>query len=180
MKCYLTNGQGLDNLKLADKDTPIPGDYDALVEVKSCSLNYRDLLIAKGEYHSKQEKASLFIPLSDMAGVIKSVGAQVKEFKPGDRVLNSPFRYWPAGTLRSNWARTFIGSMGLHGVLAEQISYPAESLVKIPDFLDFNEASTFTIAGLTAWAAVVTHGKTRPGEWVLLKEPAASQFLLLS
>src|SRR4029078_10405512 len=39
---------------------------------------------------------------------------------------------------------------------------------KIPEHLDFNEAATFTIAGLTAWSAIATHGKTLPGEWVLL------------
>lgn len=170
MKCYVVDGLGLDSVKLTDKIAPsILNDYDVLVDVRACALNYRDLMVAKGEYQYKGGTFPPFIPLSDMAGVVHSVGAKVSDFKPGDRVLNSPFRHWPAGTLRSSWARTFVGGSGLDGVLAEQIVYPSDALVAVPEHLDFSEAATFTIAGLTAWAAVVTHGHVRPGEWVLLQ-----------
>lgn len=167
MKYYLVNGKGIDELQLLEKQNPeIIGDDEVLIKVKAWSLNYRDLMVAKGQY-SKSENSS-FIPVSDMAGIVKAVGKQVTDLKIGDRVLNAPFRHYPAGTLRSSWARTFVGGTGVDGVLAEEITYPADALVKIPDHLDFKEAATFPIAGLTAWAAVVTHGKVRPGEWVLL------------
>lgn len=167
MKYYLVNGNGIDTLQLVEKPSPGNlGENDALVEAKAWSLNYRDLLVAKGEYGKKETNA--FIPLSDMAGVVKAVGQNVTELKPGDRVLNAPFRRYPAGNMCSSWARTFVGAMGVDGVLAEQVIYPADSLVKIPEHLDFKEAATFTIAGLTAWSAVMTHGKTLPGEWVLM------------
>lgn len=166
MKCYIVNGQGIDQIKLIDQAIPKLNNFDVLVQVKACSLNYRDLMIAKGEYSYAPSKPN--IPLSDMAGVVIEVGSNVTDLKPGDRVLNAPFRHWPAGKLRQSWAQTFIGGGGVDGVLAEQVVYPADSLVKIPPHLDFKEAATFTIAGLTAWAAIVTHGKTRPGEWVLL------------
>ncbi len=170
MKCYIVDGNGIDALKIVDRPEPKSlQDCEVKVAVKACSLNYRDLMVAKGLYQAKGAEFPPFIPLSDMAGVVLEVGSQVADFKPGDRVLNSPFRHWPAGSLKSSWARTFIGAMGVEGVLAQQIVYPAESLVKLPDHLDFAEGSTFTIAGLTAWAAIVTHGKTRPGEWVLLQ-----------
>lgn len=169
MKCYLANGQGVDSIQLIERPSPkIENDRDVLVQVNACSLNYRDLMVAKGLYQSIPYGSKPFIPLSDMSGVVLEVGKQVTEYKPGDRVLNSPFRNWPAGTLKDSWAKTFIGTIGADGVLAEQIVYPADSLVKVPAHLSFQEASTFTIAGLTAWSAVVVHGKTRPGEWVLL------------
>ena len=169
MKCYLVDGHGIDSMKLVDRpSTPTLGELDVRIKVKACSLNYRDLMIAKGQYQSKSGSFPLFIPLSDMAGVVEEIGSKVIEFKPGDKVLNSPFRHWPAGLLRSNWARTFIGGMGVDGVLAEEIIFPADALLKVPSHLDYIEGSTFTIAALTAWAAVVTHGKTKPGEWVLL------------
>lgn len=169
MKCYVADGRGLESIKLIERPSvEVIGDRDVQVEVKACSLNYRDLMIAKGVYQYAPGDHSPFIPLSDMAGVVLHVGKNVVELKPGDRVLNAPFQHWPAGTLRKSWAGTFIGGMGVDGVLAEQIVYPADSLVKIPLHLNFEEAATFTIAGLTAWSAVVTHGKTRPGEWVLL------------
>lgn len=171
MKCYLVNGTGIDNVALSERPYPqLVNDHDVLVKVKACSLNYRDLMVAEGTYQGKTKTVQPnFIPLSDMCGEVLAVGSQVSSFKPGDRVLNSSFRHWPAGTLRSDWARTFIGASGVDGVLAEQVVYPADALVKVPEYLSDAEASTFTIAGLTAWAAVVTHGKVRPGEWVLLQ-----------
>lgn len=170
MKHYLVDGKGIDSIRLAEKSAPANlNDNDVLVDAKAWSLNYRDLMIAKGQYQYKTQSQTPCIPLSDMAGIVKAVGKNVTEFKPGDRVLNAPFRHYPAGKMRSNWARTFIGGMGIDGVLAEQIVYPTDSLVKIPTHLDFAEAATFAIAGLTAWAAIVTHGRTQPGEWVLLQ-----------
>lgn len=167
MKCYIVNGQGIDHIKLVERETPKINPLEVLVQVKACSLNYRDLMVAKGQY--TPDNLNPHIALSDMAGVVLEVGSDVTDLKPGDRVINAPFRHWPAGKLRYNWSKTFVGGNGVDGVLAEQIAYPADSLVKIPPHLDFKEASTFTIAGLTAWSAVVTHGKTLPGEWVLLQ-----------
>ena len=170
MKHYLVDGKGIDTLTLSDKPSPTHlDDNEVLVDAQAWSLNYRDLMIAKGEYQYKSQNTAPFIPLSDMAGIVKAVGKNVTELKPGDRVLNAPFRHYPAGKLRSSWVRTFVGGLGVDGVLSEQVVYPADSLVKIPDHLDFMEAATFTIAGLTAWSALITHGKTLPGEWVLLQ-----------
>lgn len=167
MKCYVVDGQGIENLKIVERDSPkLKNTTDVLVSVKACSLNYRDLLVAKGLYGTKQFPD--FIPLSDMSGIVTQIGEDVQELKIGDRVLNAPFKHWPAGPLRAEWARTFVGGAGVDGVLAEQIVFPADALVKIPDYLDMLEASTLTIAGLTAWSSVVTHGQTKPGEWVLL------------
>lgn len=166
MKCYTVDGTGLDGLTIEERHDPEPGEREVLVDVHAVSLNYRDLLVAKGQYFGTA--ADRFIAGSDMAGTVARVGPGVTTFQPGDRVLNAPFRFWPAGTLRPEWARTFVGGAGVDGVLAERICYPATSLVKLPAHLSMDEGSTLTIAGLTAWAAVVTHGKTRPGEWVLV------------
>lgn len=170
MKHYLVDGKGIDSIQLSEKPSPtLISDYDVLVDAKAWSLNYRDLMVAKGAYQSSNQTFAPFIPGSDMAGIVKAVGKSVTELKPGDRVLNAPFRHYPAGNLRAGWIRSFVGGMGVDGVLAEQVVYPADALVKIPSHLDFKEAATFTIAGLTAWAAIVTHGRTLPGEWVLLQ-----------
>ncbi len=170
MKRYLVDGRGIDTIQLSEKPSPANlNDDDVLVDAQAWSLNYRDLMVAKGQYQYNNQNAAPFIPVSDMAGIVKAIGKNVTDLKPGDKVLNAPFRHYPAGNLRASWARTFVGGMGVDGVLAEQVIYPADSLVKMPEHLDFKEAATFTIAGLTAWSAVVTHGKTLPGEWVLLQ-----------
>lgn len=167
MKAYTVAGTGLDTLQLGERPDPAqPGAGEVLIDVRAVSLNYRDLMVADGRYGGPQDPP--IIPCSDMAGTVVAVGSDVRGLKAGDRVLNAPFKFWPAGTLRSDWARTFGGGLGVDGVLAEQVVYPAASVVKIPENYSFGEAATFTVAGLTAWAAVVTHGHVRAGEWVLL------------
>ncbi|NIP85293.1 MAG: zinc-binding dehydrogenase, partial [Planctomycetales bacterium] len=122
--------------------------------------------VARGDYGGQQDPP--IILSSDMAGVVSEVGPGVTDLQVGDRVLNAPLKQWPAGPLNRSWSKTFVGGQGVDGVLAERITYPAASLLKIPPHLDFEEGCTFTVAGLTAWAAVVTHGRARPGEWVLV------------
>lgn len=167
MKRYTVNGKGLAGLQL--EETPPPGAPErgeVLVDVRAVSLNYRDLMVADGRYGGAQDPR--IVACSDMAGVVVAVSPDVTDVKAGDRVLNAPFRCWPAGTMNAKWARTFVGGNGVDGVLAQQIIYPAAALVLVPDHFTFCEGSTLTIAGLTAWAAVVTHGKARPGDWVLV------------
>ncbi|REJ68110.1 MAG: NAD(P)-dependent alcohol dehydrogenase [Planctomycetota bacterium] len=166
MRCYTVNGQGLDQLTLAERSDPKPGPREVVVDVHAVSLNYRDLMVADGRYGGPQDPA--IIATSDMAGVVAEIGPEVSELQVGDRVLNAPFRHWPAGTLRRDWSKTFVGGQGLDGMLAEQVVYPADALVAVPEHLSFAEAATLPVAGLTAWAAVVTHGQTQPGEWVLI------------
>lgn len=167
MRCYTVDGSGLDSLRVTERPDPgEPGPGDVLVDVHAVALNYRDLMVADGRYSGKLDPP--IIACADMSGTVVKTGYGVTELSTGDRVLNAPFRFWPGGMLRSEWARTFVGGTGVDGVLAERIMYPALSLVKVPKHLDFVEASTLTIAGLTAWSAVVTHGAVRPGEWVLL------------
>jgi len=167
MKCYTLEGTGLESLRLEDRPDPgEPGPGEVLAEVHCVSLNYRDLLMAKGQYGQKETVR--FVPCSDMSGVVLESGVGVSEFQKGDAVVNSPFRVWPAGRLRAEWARTFVGAPGVDGVLAERVRFPAAALVKMPAHFSFPEGSTLTVAGLTAWSAIHTHGKAKPGDWVLL------------
>ncbi|HIA14528.1 MAG TPA: NAD(P)-dependent alcohol dehydrogenase [Nitrospirales bacterium] len=167
MKRYTVNGKGLAGLQLEETHPPgPPGSGEVCVDVRAVSLNYRDLMVADGRYGGEQNPA--IVACSDMAGVVVEVGPDVTDVEPGDRVLNAPFRCWPAGTMNAKWEKTFVGGNGVDGVLAQQIIYPADALVSVPDHFTFREGSTLTIAGLTAWAAVVTHGKARPGDWVLV------------
>ena len=167
MKRYTVNGKGLDGLQRDEAYAPGgPRRGEVLVSVRAVSLNYRDIMVADGRYGGEQNPP--IIACSDMAGVVVEVGSDVTEVQSGDRVLNAPFRCWPAGTINDKWSKTFVGGNGVDGVLAQQIIYPAAALVSMPDHLTFCEGATFTIAGLTAWAAIVTHGKAKPGDWVLV------------
>lgn len=166
MRAYQVDGNGLESLRLVELPDPVPGPGEVLVAVDAVSLNYRDLMVAEGRYGRKLERP--MIPCSDMAGTVRSVGEGVCEFKAGDRVLNAPFRHWPAGRLRREYTKGFIGGGGIDGTLAELMTYPAASLVKVPAYLSQLEASTITVAGLTAWSALVPFGRIRAGDWVLI------------
>ena len=90
MKCYELQGpSGIDGLTLVDKPVAQPGERQVLVRLKAATLNYRDLLIIKGGYGSRQKFP--LVPLSDGAGVIEAVGSCVREFAVGDRVIGSFF-----------------------------------------------------------------------------------------
>ncbi|MBN1518355.1 NAD(P)-dependent alcohol dehydrogenase [Candidatus Sumerlaeota bacterium] len=167
MRCYSVDGKGLNGLIMTERAEPErPGRGEALVSVKSVALNYRDLMVMDGRYGGEQNPPIL--AASDMCGVVEEVGEGVESIQPGVRVVNAPFRCWPDGRMRPEWIRTFVGGNGVDGVLAERIVYPADALVKAPEHMSNDEASTLTIAGLTAWAAVVTHGRVQAGEWILL------------
>ena len=90
MKAMVMGGLGLSNLALRDMPDPKPGPGQVLVRMRAASLNFRDLLTLDGKYGSMQRREDLIL-LSDGAGEIVEVGAGVKEWKTGDRVVGSFF-----------------------------------------------------------------------------------------
>lgn len=130
---------------------PVPNSDEVLVEVKSVSVNYRDLLAAKGVY-----KAALkpnCIPTSDGAGVVLAIGSNVTEFNVGDRVVAAFSQTWLNGPPKDSYRATALGGP-IDGMLAEKVVLKSSGLVKIPDSLGFEEAATLPCAGVTAWHAL--------------------------
>lgn len=156
---------GIDALTLRDVPMPSPGPGEVLVKVGAASLNYRDLLIAKGGYRSRQKQEGL-VPLSDGAGTISEVGANVTEFKVGDRVTACFFQDWPAGRATDKAMESDSGR-ATDGFLQEYRVCPVGGLVHTPEHLSDAEAASLSCAGLTAWSAIVRHGHVQPGDVVL-------------
>ncbi len=164
MRAYVIDNNVLRQADLPDPRDPGPGE--ALVCVRSVSLNYRDLMVARGRYGRPFEGS--FIAGSDMAGDVLKTGSGVADIRPGDRVVNAPFLRWPAGRLTPERMKTLVGAGGVDGVLCEQVCYPTDALVPMPSHFSYQEGATLPIAGLTAWASVVSQGGVQSGEWVLL------------
>ncbi|TGP28677.1 NAD(P)-dependent alcohol dehydrogenase, partial [bacterium M00.F.Ca.ET.228.01.1.1] len=78
-----------------ERPTPAPGRQEILIKVKASALNYRDVEIARGSYHTKF--ALPLVPLSDGVGEVVAVGAEVSRFKIGDRVCGTFWQRWVAG-----------------------------------------------------------------------------------
>jgi NADPH:quinone reductase-like Zn-dependent oxidoreductase len=66
---------GLENLRMVELPDAAPGPGQAVVRVRACSLNYRDLVVARGGY-GRAVKPPL-TPLSDGAGEVTAVGPGV-------------------------------------------------------------------------------------------------------
>src|SRR5690606_7633920 len=71
---------GFDKLALETLPDPTPGPGEVLIQVRACSINYRDFAVAAGKYFGGALKAPA-IPLSDGAGQVVAVGPDVKRFK---------------------------------------------------------------------------------------------------
>lgn len=156
---------GIDNLQPVDLPEPVPGLGEAVIRVRACSLNYRDLLVARGAY-GRAVKAPL-TPLSDGAGEVVSVGPGVTRVKPGDRVCGIFMQRWlEGGAPDDDKAASAMGG-AIDGMLAEQVCLAAEGLVRIPDHLSFVEAATLPCAAVTAWNGLFVSGGLKPGESVL-------------
>ena len=156
---------GLENLRLVELPEPHPGPGEAVVRVRACSLNYRDLMVAKGGY-GRAVKTPL-TPVSDGAGEIVAVGAGVTRVKPGDAVCGIFMQRWIEGSPDdAKWASALGGATD--GILSEQVCLHADGLVLAPPHLSFEEAATLPCAAVTAWNSLFWSGGLKPGQSVLV------------
>lgn len=166
MKVWEIQGSfGLDNLRAAERPGPAPGPGELLLAVRAVSLNHRDLTTVLGVYNPKQPLP--LVPCSDAAAEVVAVGAGVDRFAPGDRVCPLFAQRWLAGEPERERLRATLGGP-LDGTLAERMTVPAEAAVAVPVHLSDEEAATLPCAALTAWSAVVTLGRTAPGDVVVV------------
>jgi NADPH:quinone reductase-like Zn-dependent oxidoreductase len=134
--------------------------------MKAISLNYRDLMMAKGEYNPRQPLP--LIPCSDGAGEVIAVGPEVTQVKVGDRVASLVVQEWLCGAPCKDHHRSTLGGP-LDGTLSEQRIFPESSVIKIPDYLTYEEASTLPCAAITAWRSLFVEYHLKAGETVLLQ-----------
>ena len=159
------SGFGLDQLGFLDQPDPSAGPGQVLVKVRAASLNYRDLLIARGQYNPRLSFPRVLG--SDAAGEVLAVGGGVTRWQPGDRVAGCFFQNWADGPITEAAARSSRGS-DTDGVLSELVVFEEAGVVAIPTGLSFEEAATLPCAAVTAWNAL-TSGGCGPGTTVLLQ-----------
>ncbi len=146
-----TPGGGIDGLRVETAAPLHPGRGQVLVAMKAASLNYRDHMILDGHYSGMD--ATPIVPLSDGAGEVIAIGANVSRFKVGDRVAGIFLQSFMGGTVTDADIGSALGG-AIDGVLAEQCLFAEQGLVAIPDHLSFEEAATLPCAGVTAWNAL--------------------------
>ena len=150
------------------KTVPVPSitAKQILVRVHAAALNRKDIYMLQGSMPGRD--ASGHVPLSDGAGEVIAVGKKVRGFKVGDRVAGTFFTNWRDGKFTpAALASARGGAEG--GMLSEMIVATADSLVKIPDNLSYEEAATLPCAGVTAWNSLFKVSHLQKGEYVLLE-----------
>lgn len=165
MRAYELHGKGLETLAPAERPEPVPGPGQVLVRMRAASLNYRDLMIARGTY-GRGGPTYPVIPLSDGAGEVIDLGPGVTRLQRGDRVMGGFFQKWIDGPFDSTKGASALGGP-IDGVLAERVILEEGAAIRIPDTLSFEEGATLPCAGVTAWVGLVTHGHLKAGETVL-------------
>lgn len=165
MRTYELKEFGIDRLTLSERDIPKAAAGEVLVRFHAASLNYRDVMVAKGTYNPRMKLPA--IPFSDGAGEVVEVGPGVSQWKAGDRVSPLVVQEWFDGGPTAESSKTAIGAGARDGVLREFGAFGEHSIVGIPDHLSFEEASTLPCAALTAWNALVVSGKVKAGDTVL-------------
>jgi NADPH2:quinone reductase len=123
---------------------PTPGPGQVAVDIAYAAVNFPDVLIVANEYQVKLPAP--FIPGSEFAGVVSSVGEGVEGVAVGDRVYGASFV----------------------GAYAERIVVSASSVTVVPDSVDLREAAAFSVAHTTAIHALRTIAEVQPGETVLV------------
>jgi NADPH2:quinone reductase len=132
-------------LEIRDVAQPEPKPHEVLVRVKAAGLNRADLGAARAAAHPGHATPGAPIGL-EWAGEVVAVGSEVREFKSGDRVMCS-------------------GSGGY----AEYAVSDVGRTMPIPAGMDFAQAGTLPLALLTLHDALVTNGRLRAGESVLIQ-----------
>ena len=130
---------------------PQPSDDQVLIKVHACGVNPLDIKIRAGEAAHAKQPLPQVLGL-DMAGVVESVGAGVKAFRPGDEV------YGMVG-----------GVGGLQGTLAEFVAADAALLAHKPKAFTMRQAAALPLVTITAWEGLIDRAKVHSGQTVLVQ-----------
>ena len=143
----LNNYGGPEDLQLQEIEIPVPNAYQVLVKVYAAAVNFLDIGKATGAFKNQFSLNFPWIPGIDFAGIIVSVGGQVKDFKVGDEVYG-------------------ISLNG--GAFAEYIAVSTDVLANKPHSLNFVESASVPVSALTAWQALFQHNEIIKGKTVLI------------
>jgi D-arabinose 1-dehydrogenase-like Zn-dependent alcohol dehydrogenase len=158
-------------LELKEVPVPKPGPNEALIKVGACGIGLTvvSMIATPGRVTSYPR-----IPGHEIAGTIVEVGAEVRIFRPGQRVTNHFYltcgncRYCRSG--RETLCENFRGNVGAacDGGYAEYVVLPERNLVPIPDGVTDVEAAVASDAIATPYHACHKEAQISPGDDVLV------------
>lgn len=163
LSCWQISNFGRQHLQRVEAPIPQPGPGQILVRVEAASLNYRDLMLTDDVYGWTPPLP--FVPGSDLAGMVQSVGPGVTRWHGGERVISTFVAGWLDGAAPPE--AIALGGPG-PGALASHVLLDAQWAVAAPTTLSAAQASTLPCAALTAWFSLVEEGGLHAGQTVLI------------
>jgi len=142
MKAAVATEKGL---ALRDIPQPRAKPNEVLVKVRAAALNRADLATARGSPHGSHGGIGAAVGL-EWAGEVVETGAEVSGYKPGDRVMCSGTGGYAEYAV-SDWGR----------------------VNPMPNGMSFEHAATLPVSLMTLHNALVTAGRLRPGESVMIQ-----------
>ena len=136
------------------KDWPVgdPGPGELRIRQRAIGVNFVDVYQRSGLYPGKPP----FVAGNEGAGEVVAVGADVTEFKPGDRVAYN----------------------GGPGAYAEERLLPAAKVVPLPDDISFEDAAAVMLKGLTAYYLLHRTFPVKPNQTILFHAAAGGVGLI--
>jgi len=167
MQAYELQAFGFESIKQVEQPEPQVGPGQVLLKMRAWSLNFRDLMVAKGQYNPKLKMPA--VPLSDGVGEVVKLGEGVSRVKLGDHVCAAFMTQWLGGEIVEAYARSALGGGGSHGMLAEYVVLSQDAMVHVPAHLSDEHGATLPCAAVTAWHALVSEGGVKAGDNVLVQ-----------
>lgn len=162
--------------ELREVPDPVPARGEVVVAVRACGLNHLDLWL---------EEAGLPVavplprtPGGEVAGVLFQLGTGVDDWEVGARVaiqsnlFCGECEFCQRGE-ESMCLRSRLLGVDCDGGFAEKVAVPANSLVRLPDAVSFDQSAALTLAASTAMHMLTDRAKVRPGDWVLVSGAAS-------
>lgn len=142
LQCVELGGPDKLEINVVDSPSAIPGHV--VIDVKSGSINFPDVLMIQGLYQFQPPLP--FTPGGESAGIISEVGEDVTKFKVGDKVF----------------------AMTGTGAFAEKILAHEASCTLIPDSMDYDSAAALSMTYGTSLYALKQRANIQPGETLLV------------
>jgi NADPH2:quinone reductase len=145
MRALVCNAYGPpESLAIEDVDDPSAGDGEILIDVAAAGINFPDILSIAGHYQVKTPPP--FVPGNEAAGTITAIGAGVRRFAVGDRVI--------VATRGNAFAEKCVAQ--------EAMSMP------LPQGLSFEQGAGFSVTYGTSYHALKQSAGLQAGETVLV------------
>jgi NADPH:quinone reductase-like Zn-dependent oxidoreductase len=168
---YYEKHGGSDVLQYGERPAPAIAPGAVRIDVHASSLNHIDIFLRRGMPGIKVDLPH--IPGCDAAGVVSELGPGVDGVRVGDRVLIDPSiscgqcEFCLRGDASLCVHYVLIGEH-TSGTTCEEIVVPAVNAIPIPDEMTFEQAASIPLVFVTAWRMLITRGRLRAGEDVLV------------